>query len=71
MAQVTIGRKVLVKNLSLTFSDYKNLPGEIIEVHGAFASVRIPKNKFSAEDLRDLKKIDDDAVVKVKLTSIA
>lgn len=71
MAQVTIGRKVLVKNLSLSFSDYKNLPGEILEVHGEFASVLVAKNKFSTEDLRDLKKIDDNAVVKVKLSSIS
>lgn len=71
MAKLTTGRKVLVKNLSLSYSDYRNLPGEIIEVHGEFASVAVPKNKLSVEDLRDLKKINDDAVVKVKLTNIA
>ncbi len=70
MAQVTIGRKVLVKNLSLAYSDYRNLPGEILEVHGEYASVTVPQKKLSVEDLRDLKKIDDKAVVKVKLSSI-
>ena len=71
MAQITIGRKVLVKNLSLSYSDYRNLDGEILEVHGDFASVAVAKKKISVEDLRELRIIEDKAVVKVKLTSIA
>lgn len=70
MAQLTTGRKVLVKNLSLSYSDYKNLTGVVLEVHGEFASVAVPKNKFSVEDLRDLRKVGENAVVKVKLTSL-
>lgn len=70
MASLTTGRKVLVKNISLSYSDYKNLPGEIIEVHGDYASVAVPKNKLSVEDLRDLCKTADTAIVKVRLTNL-
>lgn len=71
MAQLTIGKKVLVKSLSLAYSDYRNLAGEVVEVHGDFASVAIPRNKISVEDLRDLKKDQDCAIVHVKLSSLA
>lgn len=69
--KLAAGCKVLVKNLSLAYSDYKNLPGAILEVHGEFASVLVPKNKLSEEDLRELRKVEENAVVKVKLTSLA
>ena len=72
MAELTKGRKVLVKRLSLSFGDYKNIAGEIIEVHDEYASVVVPQNKISVEDLRDLKKVGDaGAIVSVKLTSLA
>jgi hypothetical protein len=71
MAKITVGRKVLVKNLSLSYSDYRNLDGEVMEVHGDYASVAVAKKKISVEDLRDLRLIEDRAVVKVKLANIA
>jgi len=46
MATLTKGRKVLVKRLSLAYSDYKNLPGEVIDIHGEYASVAVPKKLF-------------------------
>lgn len=67
---LTVGKKVLVKNVSLSFSDYKNLSGEVISIHDGFAEVAVAKNKFSAEDLRDLRKDGERALVKVKITNI-
>lgn len=65
-----VGQKVLVKNVSLSFSDYKNLNGEIVSIHNDFVEIAIPRNKFSAEDLRDLRKDNVNAFVKVKISSI-
>lgn len=66
-----VGRKVLVKALSLAFSDYKNLSGEIVEVHDEFAIVAVPRTKISTEDLRDLRRDGDRALAKVKISNLA
>jgi len=71
MATLTKGRKVLVKRLSLAYSDYKNLPGEVVDIHGEYASVAVPRKLFSEEDQRDLKHLDGNALVSVKLTNLA
>ena len=71
MAELTKGRKVLVKKLSLAYSDYRNLPGVINDVHGEYASVAVPKKMFSVEDQRELKHQDGNALVSVKLTNLA
>lgn len=68
--RLTVGKKVLVKNVSLSFSDYKNLSGEVFSIHDDFVEVAVPKNKFSAEDLRDLRKDGDRALIKVKTANI-
>ena len=65
-----VGSKVLVTKVSLSFSDYKNLDGIVKDLHGEFAEVAVPKNKISAEDLRDLRKDGDSALIKVKVTNI-
>ncbi len=71
MAHLTAGRKVLVLNLSLQYGDYRNLPGEVLEVNGDSAMVAIPRNKFSSEDLRELRKDGDNALLRVKLSNLA
>lgn len=53
---VTKGQKVLVKNLSISFSDYRNLAGEVLDVEGEIVRVAVDRNKISTEDLRDLRK---------------
>lgn len=68
--RLTVGSKVLVKTLSLSFSDYKNLAGEVREVHGEFAVVAIPRAKISAEDLSELKRDGDKALAQVKITDL-
>lgn len=68
--RLVVGKKVLVKNVSLSFSDYKNLSGEIISIHNGFVEVAVPKNIFSAEDLRDLRRDGENALIKVKAVNI-
>ena len=70
MAALTKGRKVLVKKLSLAYSDYKNLPGEVVDIHGEYASVAVSKKLFSEEDQRDLKHLGGNALVSVKLENL-
>jgi hypothetical protein len=71
MAELTKGRKVLVKKLSLSYSDYKNLPGVVVDIHGEYASVAVPGKMFSVEDQRDLKHLDGNALISVKLSNLA
>lgn len=71
MATLKVGSKVLVTRISLSFSDYKNLDGVVTNLSGEFATVAVPKNKISAEDLRDLRKDGERALIKVKITNLA
>jgi len=70
--KITKGQKVLIKNLSLSFSDYKNIDGNIIDVDGDLATVSIPRSKIASEDLRDLRKdkVADRMIVKVRTSNI-
>lgn len=64
------GSKVLVKALSLSFSDYKNLDGVVSELHDEFAVVAVPRAKISTEDIRDLRRDGDSVLVKVKISNL-
>ena len=66
-----VGSKVLVLKVSLSFSDYRNLDGVVTNLHDGFAEVAVPKNKLSTEDLRDLRKDGERALIKVKVTNLA
>ena len=70
MNRFAIGQKVLVKSLSLEYSDYKNIDGEVTDVDGDYCRVSIPCKKICLEDLRELRKAGDRAFVRVKVTSL-
>ena len=71
MKQFNIGQKVLVKRLSLEYSDYLNLSGEITDMDDDFISVAIPAKKICLEDLRELRKAGSKAFIRVKATALA
>lgn len=70
-SKLVVGSKVLVKALNLSFSDYKNLAGEVVEIHSEFAIVAVPRSKISTEDLSELRRDGDRVLAKVKITNIA
>ena len=46
--RLAVGRKVLVTELNLMYSDYKNLDGTVVSVDGDYVRVAIPQKKIFA-----------------------
>lgn len=66
MMKLTVGQKVLVTRLSLQYSDYKNLAGNVAAVDGDYVRVSIPVKKIFKEDLEELRKSGTRVFVRVK-----
>jgi len=69
--KLKVGKKVLVTNLSLMYSDYRNIDGKIVDVDGDFVKVAVKKNSFYAEDEKELRKDGNNVIVRVKTSNIA
>ena len=68
--RLVVGQKVLVTGLSLQYSDYVNLDGEVVSLDGGYVRVAILKKKIFAEDLEELRKSGDKAFIRVKTKQV-
>jgi len=64
------GSKVIIKSISLEYSDYQNIRGEVIEIEGDLIKVTVPIKSFSEEDERELLHENGFVFVKVKQDQI-
>jgi len=63
-------KKVVIKELNLQYSDYKNIEGELVDVENEVAIVALPLRSLFAEDERELRKVGDRVQVRVHVSRL-